>query len=420
MPISAHAIHGDELHLASVDAALARVERCARPLAPRATPLDAAEGQVLARAVLAAQASPAADVAAMDGYAVRDADLAAGAATLKVIGQAFAGQPFEGALSPGTCVRIFTGAQTPAGADRVVIQENARQTGWLATLRAGAADKRHIRAAGSDFRPGDVLVEAGQTLTAPRLVAAAAADVAHVDIVPRPRVAILASGDELRAPGDPARLPASVPDTVSLGVAAMIRAFGGEADRPRRLRDDLPDLRQAAAAACEVSDLVVVTGGASVGARDHARTMFEPLGLELIFSKVALRPGKPVWLGRAGRTLVLGLPGNPTAAMVTARLFLVPLVAGLAGRPPRTAMAWGREPLAGGLEASGEWETYILGQSTKAGVAPAAVRDSSSQAALGRADVLIRRRPGAPAAAAGALVETLALAGWRDPAAPFR
>ncbi|MDO9245130.1 MAG: molybdopterin molybdotransferase MoeA, partial [Phenylobacterium sp.] len=266
---------------------------------------------------------------------------------------------------------------------------------------------RHVRAAGCDFRAGDELLAAGLRLTPQRLIAAAAADQSELAVVARPRVMILSTGDELHEPGQGPGGGASIPESVSFGLAALVRAWGGEVVGRRRLGDDLSLLQAAAGEALQAADLVVVTGGASVGQRDYAKVMFAPFGLDCVFAKVAIKPGKPVWLGRAGGKLVVGLPGNPTAALVTARLLLAPLVAGLGGQAPDRALAWRRAPLTEALEACGDRETFVRGQRLAAGVAPLSDQDSSSQRALALADVLIRRRPGDLAAAIGDRVEVL-------------
>ena len=190
-----------------------------------------------------------------------------------------------------------------------------------------------------------------------------------------------------------------------MGVAALAQEWGAEVLATRRLRDELVAMEQAAREAIAEADLVVVTGGASVGERDFAKTMFAPCGLELVFSKVAIKPGKPVWLGRCGDRLVMGLPGNPTSAMVTARLFLAPLVAGLSGRMARTE--WAEVPLAGELAACGDRETFVRARRTPEGAVPVGNQDSSAQAALAQADLLLHCRPNRAARQVGELVDAI-------------
>ncbi len=391
----------------SFDAAVALVCGVARPLAAERVRLDEADGRVLAEPVVAQRSSPAVAVSAMDGYAVREADLAGGPVRLPVMGSAYAGRGFDQPLAPGGCVRIFTGAPAPAGTDRVVMQEAVRDEGGVAFFAEAPCGGRHVRAAGCDFQAGDELLAAGLRLTPQRLIAAAAADRLELDVVARPGVMILSTGDELHEPGQDPGGGASVPESVSFGLAALVRVWGGEVIGRRRLGDDLAALQAAAGDALKAADLVVVTGGASVGQRDYAKAMFAPFGLECMFAKVAIKPGKPVWLARAGGKLVVGLPGNPTAALVTARLLLAPLIAGLGGQASNRALAWRGETLAQPLEACGDRETFVRAQGLPTGVAPLADQDSSSQRALALADVLIRRRPGDPAAAAGDRVAVL-------------
>ncbi|MBP7651171.1 MAG: molybdopterin molybdotransferase MoeA [Phenylobacterium sp.] len=393
----------------SFDDAVALVATLARPLANERIGLDQADGRVLAVPVVAQWSSPAVAVSAMDGYAVREADLAGGPVRLPVMGAAYAGHGLDQALARGACVRVFTGAPLPAGTDRVVMQEVVGDEGPVAFFAQAPCGGRHVRAAGCDFRAGDELLAAGLRLTPQRLIAAAAADLSEVEVVSRPRVMILSTGDELHEPGHGTGVGGSIPESVSFGLAALVRAWGGEVAGRRRLGDQLPLLQAAAGAALEAADLVVVTGGASVGQRDYAKAMFAPFGLDCVFAKVAIKPGKPVWLGRAGGKLVVGLPGNPTAALVTARLLLAPLIAGLGGRDPRTALAWRAARLAVGLEACGDRETFVRARNVATGVSPLADQDSSSQKTLALADLLIRRRPGDGAAAVGDGVEVLDL-----------
>lgn len=369
--------------------------------------LGQAGGRILALPIVAQRAAPARDASAMDGYAVRDGDLVADWNALTVIGESFAGHGYTGPLQPGSAVRIFTGASVPDGADRVILQEEVRHMGSQVLVPRPRVGKRHIRRAGSDFAAGDVLVDAPAALTPARIVAAAAADIAEVAAFARPKVIIVATGDELRAPGVDRLSPDMIPESVSLGVAELARNFGGDVAIHPRLPDDLGQLQSAAAGMLDAADIVVIVGGASVGDRDFSRAMFERAGLSLQFSKVLMRPGKPVWFGKAGGMCILGLPGNPTAAMITARLFLAPLVAAMAGREAGTALDWRIRPLAERLEANGERECF-LGARLIAGAASASAnRDSSAQRALAAIEVLIRRPPHAPAAAAGDLVETL-------------
>ena len=375
----------------------------ARPLGSEQVPIAEAAGRILSAPLMARGDSPRAAVSAMDGYAVRTGP----ATRYRLIGQSFPGAGFDGEVGEGQAARIFTGAPVPAGADRVVIQENVRREGDEAVLEAPPEGPIHIRARGSDFRAGSVLLEAGTRLGPRAMVAAGAADRAEVEVWRRPRVTVMGTGDELLEPGTAHLSRFGIPESVSLGVAALTEAWGGVCIARLRVSDDLDLLKQAARKALEQSDVVVVTGGASVGDRDFARAMFEDCGLELVFSKVEIKPGKPVWLGRALGKLILGLPGNPTSAMVTGRLFLAPLLAGLAGADPASALSWRQAPLAAPLPGTADRETFYRARAGGDGLTPFSDQDSGSQKVLADADVLIRRRPFEPAASAGEAVTVL-------------
>ncbi|HEX8572976.1 MAG TPA: molybdopterin molybdotransferase MoeA [Allosphingosinicella sp.] len=386
----------------SFDEAVRLVADAAWPVGRESVPIALAAGRVLAGPVTAMIDSPPADCSSMDGYAARLADLPG---RLRMIGESFAGAGFRGRVEPGTCVRIFTGAPLPEGADLVVVQEVTAREGDLVTIAGFPGPERHIRRRGSDFRAGESLLEAGRRLDPRALVAAASADVAEVETWRPPAVIVIGTGDELAPPGSARDRPGSIPESVSFGVEALAEQWGGRSLGSRRVGDDLPAMERAAGEALDRADLVVVTGGASVGDKDHARAMFAPHGLDLIFSKVAIKPGKPVWLGRAGGRLVLGLPGNPTSAMVTARLLLVPLVAGLAGRSG--AVEWRPLPLGGALPACGDRETFHRARRSEKGALPIANQDSSAQKALAEADLLLRSRPNDPPRQAGDEIEAL-------------
>jgi molybdopterin molybdotransferase len=343
----------------------------------------------------------------MDGYALRDADLARLPARLQIVGDAFAGHGYDGPIAPGCCARIFTGAPVPEGADRVVIQEQARRDGGFVIFADAPGAVRHIRQRGSDFRAGEMLLCPGRQIDPRALVVAAAADCDRLEVWRQPRLALVSTGDELVDPGTARSRPGKIPESIAPGVAALARLWGAEPCSRRRLADDLPAMQEAAPDLLQEADLVIVTGGASVGERDFAKAMFEPTGLELIFSKVAIKPGKPVWLGRAGGRLVLGLPGNPTSALVTARLFLAPLLAGLTGREPGSALQWRKAALAAPLPASGDREGFVRATETPGGARPLENQDSGAQKSLRDADLLVRRAAGAPAIAAGEEVEVI-------------
>jgi molybdopterin molybdotransferase len=391
----------------SFDEAVELLRSVANPLGSESVPIADAPGRVLARPVIAQIDSPRCDVSAMDGYAVRNSDLGALPASLKVIGESFAGAGWNGAVAPGACARIFTGAPMPGGADRVVIQENVRRDGSLAIIDQHPGSAAHVRRRSSDFSSGDQLLPAGRLLDPRAIVAAAAADVSELEVHRRPRVSILGTGDELAEPGTARERADAIPESVSFGVAALAGQWGADCIGRSRLADVLPAMQRAAEAALERSDVVVVTGGASVGEKDFAKTMFEPLGLELVFSKVSIKPGKPVWLGRIGEKLVAGLPGNPTSALVTARLFLAPLLAGLTGRPIERALQWRSAPLAFSLKDCGPRETFHRARLVEGAAEILSFQDSSAQKALAEADLLVRQRAGVPGLDAGSPVDVL-------------
>jgi molybdopterin molybdotransferase len=391
----------------SFEEAVELVRSEARPLGTETLPIAAAAGRVLARPVIAQIDSPRSDVSAMDGYAVRDEDLKDFPVSLEVAGTSFAGCRWQGPVAPGTCVRIFTGAPVPQCADRIIIQENVRRAGAAAILDECPDGARHIRSRGSDFACGEELLSSGRLLDPRAIVAAAAADVAELKLYRRPRLHILSTGDELAAPGTAREGADAIPESVSFGVAALAGQWGAECVGMARLRDDLAAMEHVARAAVGEADLVVVTGGASVGEKDFAKAMFEPLGLSLVFSNVSIKPGKPVWLGRAGETLVLGLPGNPTSALVTARLLLAPLLAGLTGRRVERAFRWRTMPLAMSLEECGARETFHRAREANGAAEILPFQDSSAQKALAQADLLVRQRASSPSVSAGAQVEVL-------------
>lgn len=360
------------------------VGEAAQPLAMEPVPLVEAAGRVLAEPAVARITAPRADVSTMDGYAVRTGELG-GEARLRVVGESWPNTADPGAIGPGECARIFTGAPLPPGADRVVMQEVVRRDGDWADFNT-ASGPRFVRAAGSDFRAGDVLFDAGARLGPRQLVAAAAGDLAELIVWRRPRVAVLATGDELAPPGAAAGRAGAVPESISAGLAALVEQWGGAFVGSELLPDDLVLMRFRAAAALDGCDLLLVIGGASVGERDFGKRMID--GLELRFARVAMKPGKPVWFGSAGGKLVMGLPGNPTSALVTARLLAMPLVAGLAGRT--AGETWRQVPLAADFGPVGDRETFARGWEQDGRVRLAPNQDSGAQRTLAACDLLAR------------------------------
>lgn len=388
------------------DEAIAHIARDVQPLPGESVELAEAAGRVLAAPLHARAAAPRRAIAAMDGYAIIDAATRPGV-PLRLVGESRAGAGFEQAVAPGEAVRIFTGAPMPDGADRCIMQEHATRDGDSVTFADGYGPGWHVRAAGSDFAAGALLLDAGSLLTPRAMIVAAAADTARLSVVQRPRVAIIGTGDELVPPGQALERPDAIPESVTFGVMAMARAHGAHIVSRRTGADDLPALEALAGAALDAADLVIVAGGASVGERDFAKPMFAPHGLELSFAKVAIKPGKPVWLGRARGRWVLGLPGNPTSAMVTARLFLTPLLARLQSRAVSDVLGWRSLPLTAPLAATDAREGFARARWDAAGLTPLDNQDSGAQAALAVADCLIRCPPGQPALAAGTTVSAL-------------
>lgn len=385
------------------DEAFALVVAAARPLGTERIALADAAGRRLAAPVTAALDAPASAVSTMDGYAVVDWDLDRG---FRVVGASYPGEGFARAILIGEAVRIFTGAPVPKGSDRVLIQEVVEREGDRARLCDVPDSARYVRARASDFSAGDVLLPAGTILHPRALVAAAAADRAEVVVWRKPRVAVIATGDELVEPGRAAVRaavrPGTVPDSISLALAAMVRQNGGDVVLRRLVADDPAAIATAVTDSLAAADLLVMTGGASVGERDHARQVLDGAGLDTVFAKVAIKPGKPVWFGRVGERLVLGLPGNPTSALVTARLFLVPLLAGLGGGDPRAALGWREATLASCVAANGDRETFLRGRWEQGRVALFPNQDSGAQHVLAQAELIVRRPIGATALLAGA------------------
>lgn len=301
----------------------------------------AAARRVLAEEVVSPIDLPAHDYSAMDGYAVNTSDFSSeGEVTLPVSGECRTGHPSV-AVTPGHCVRIFTGAGIPRGADAVVIQENVRAVGTAATFLQPPSAGDHIRRAGEDLQRGSVVLSPGTRLSPMHLSLLASVERTEVLVRARPRVTILCTGDELRAPGA-IESPGSLAESNSVGIAAAIEAVGGVALRGPLVSDELEPMKQALLAATRSSDVIVTVGGVSVGDHDLVAPALGALGALVYFHKVRIKPGKPILFARLGETLILGLPGNPSSAQVTFALFGVPLLRSLSGDaasrlPERTA-----------------------------------------------------------------------------------
>lgn len=378
------------------------------PLASEPVAIETASGRTLADSVIAARAQPPFRAAAMDGYGVRAADL--GCAPLTLLGEAAAGRSYAGApIRAGGAVRIFTGAAVPAGVDLVVPQERARREGDAVWLEVAAHPRSNIREAGVDFGAGEVLVRSGVRLNPRHIALIASSGTATVRVTRRPRVAVLATGDELVEPGAAAAAH-QVFDSVSFGVGASIGEWGGEALRLALRPDSAAAIAAAAADALQQADLLVVIGGASVGDYDVVKQSLAGLGLRVAFERVAIRPGRPTWFGRAGTKPVLGLAGNPAAALVCAHLFLRPLLAAMLARGAEDAGA--TAILESEVAASGANECYLRAVATRGGdtqlrVRPCDNQDTSLLSVFAAANALIRRPALAPAAGSGERVEVL-------------
>ena len=404
----------------SVEAALQDLLAGLAPLEGEMAGLEAIKGRVLGVDVCAAMTQPPFPAAAMDGYAVRFCDLEGGALSLNVIGEAPAGTPFEGAVGAGQAVRIFTGGVVPDGADHVVIQEDVERDGDVIAIKEPQNAPRHIRPAGVDFKAGDLLAPAGTRLHAVHGSIFAAANVARVEVVRQPKIALFSNGDELREPG------------ADLAAGEIIADWGGAADYLGCAPDDEAALKTFFERGRDY-DIIIPIGGASVGDYDYVKSAFAAVGGETIFEKVAVRPGKPLWHGRLGAARVIGLPGNPASAIVTAALFVKPVVqklAGIMGAKADGVQAGGavfeRARLNAPLKANGRREAYLRGVAAISGagemagaptsgksdegraslmVTPAGNQDSSLLSPFHEANALIRRPVDAPAASIGDVVE---------------
>jgi molybdopterin molybdotransferase len=356
---------------------------------------------------------PGSDVSAMDGYAVRAADCATLPARLRVIGTAPAGHPFAGTIGAGEAVRLFTGSVIPAGADAVVIQEDTDEGQETVEIRLQPKPRAHIRPRAGDFAEGAVLLSPPRRMTARDVGIAASAGHAWLTVRRRPRVAILSTGDEIALPGDPVP-PGGLISSNSFVLDAIVRAAGGEPMTLPIAPDDAAAIGEAVAA-LRTADLVVTSGGASVGAHDLIRPALGPLGLSLDFWKIAMRPGKPFMFGRIGEAALIGLPGNPVSATVCAILFLVPAIErllGLEGAAPPTVRARAGARLPANDHRADHLRASLSRDAEGTLVAtPAPRQDSSQMAILAASDALILRAPHAGEVSPGEWVDAIPLGG---------
>lgn len=374
----------------------------AEPLAAEIVAIAEAAGRVLARDLIATRTQPPKAVSAMDGYALRAAETPG---ALRVVGESAAGHPFSRTLAPGEAVRIFTGAAIPQGADAILVQEDARREGDLVHVATSVATGRHVRAAGLDFHEGEACLLAGTLLTPRAIGLAAAMNHGRIPVHRRPRVAILSTGDELVAPGmDPG--PDGIVSSNAMVLAAGLSAVGAAAVDLGICPDRL-DLTRAAIESARAAghDILVTSGGASVGDHDHVQRALADLGADMGFWKIAMRPGKPMMLGRLGGLRVIGLPGNPVSTYVCMEIFVAPLVrklSGLADIGPWYEEAVLGVPLPGNDLRADHLRATLAVENGALVATPHPVQDSSMIRVLARSNCLILRDAYAPPAEKGA------------------
>jgi molybdopterin molybdotransferase len=390
--------------LISVEQALQQVLAHAVTLPAEQVPLAQADGRVLAEDLKALRTQPPADLSAMDGYAVRASDVTKAPVRLKVIGEVAAGRPFDKSVGPGEAARIFTGGVVPDGADTVVVQEQANRDGATVEIQKPAAKGRNVRPRGLDFRAGETAFARGHHLRARDLQLAAGMNHPLVPVYRKPKIVLFATGDELVPPGaEPG--PGQIVYSNGFALAALAREEGADVIELGVVGDRLDETIAAVRKARELgADILVTTGGASVGEYDLVQKAFAAEGMELSFWKIAMRPGRPLMHGRLGATQVLGLPGNPVSSYVCAFLFLVPLIRRMSGRSDLAAPV--ESALLGCDLAANDERADYLRATLQAGndglvATPFPIQDSSMMVPLAQADCLVIRGPYEPAAKAG-------------------
>jgi molybdopterin molybdotransferase len=390
------------MSLVPVAEAQARLLALAKPLPSQILPIAQCMGRYLGQEVLALREQPWADLSAMDGYAIRAAEWPG---PWHLAGESAAGGPFPESLSPGNACRIFTGAPLPPGADAILIQENALREGdSIRGFDTPPHLGKHVRPAGNDFALGTLLLQAGSRLGPAQIALAALAGHGALDVGARPRIALLSTGNELVPVGAPVP-PGALPSSNALMLAAMLATLPCDVLDLGIIADDMDAMTDAFRKAAS-ADIIVSTGGASVGDHDLVRPAFLQVGGRLDFWKIAMRPGKPLIAGTLGDAVFLGLPGNPVSAFVTAWLFLLPLVrhrGGNANPLPATRTA----RIAASLPATGDRDEYLRAFHSGDRIVSVTSQDSAATASLAAADCLIRRTAGAPPAESGNLVTIL-------------
>jgi molybdopterin molybdotransferase len=380
--------------------AQARLLELANPLPTKLLAIKDSYGRYLAQDVNAVRNQPAANLSAMDGFAIRHAD---SAGPWKIIGTSAAGRPFDGELNAGEAVRIFTGAHVPAGGDTILIQENTVAVENMLSVNEKTSTElgQHIRAQGSDFVQGERLLAAGDALNAGAVAAAAMAGLGEIFVHNRPLVSIIATGDELVEPGRSCS-QAQIPSSNSVMIAAMLAKYPCDVVDCGTVRDNLPDI-EAALSSSAHSDVIVTIGGASVGDHDLVQAALRNVGANIDFWRVAIKPGKPLMAGTLKNSVILGLPGNPGSAFVTAFLFLLPLIKHLSGskQPFPTAR---QANLASDMPATGNRMEFVRSKFDGSTLHPFAQQDSSLTTPLANANALIIRPLLANFAPAGSTV----------------
>ncbi|MEL7253567.1 MAG: gephyrin-like molybdotransferase Glp [Pseudomonadota bacterium] len=388
----------------SVNDALDQLFGLVTPLRAETVPLDQAAGRVMIRAAHAMRDQPPFDASAMDGYAVRAADVTPGA-RFTVIGESAAGHGFNRALQPNECVRIFTGAPVPEGADRIIIQEDVTRHKTQITLKDDLDTGPYIRAKGSDFAEG-AMIDAPRRLRASDIALLASMNVAQVTCTRKPRIALMSTGDELVLPGE-APGPDQIIASNTYGLKAMLDAAGAEARILPIARDNAPSLT-AAFELAQDSDMIVTIGGASVGDHDLVADVAQTMGLRQAFYKIRMRPGKPLMAGKMGDVPMVGLPGNPVSALVCGQVFLLPMLQVMLGFPGAPAPRL-RAPLALDIPKNGPREHYMRAVVDGDTITPADRQDSSLLTVLATSNALMIRPPDDGPRKAGEMMDYLPL-----------